>query len=95
VRVSQARNGDLFAKVAFTGVTSFQGSSQLTPSSTTGQFTMWVVSPRLVVKFSGSLETANRETPEFHGSLETYSRKGAFKGQFVLQKTQFPPAGPL
>jgi hypothetical protein len=95
VRVSQAGNGDLFAKVAFTGATSFQGSAQLTYSSTTGQFTMWVVSPRLVVKFSGTLVTPNRDVPEFHGSLETYSRKGAFKGQFVLQKTQFPPAGSL
>jgi hypothetical protein len=95
VRVSQAGNGDLFAKVAFTGATSFQGSAQLTPSSTTGQFTMWVVSPRLVVKFSGTLESAGRDAPEFHGSLETYRRKGAFKGQFVLQKTQFPLAGSL
>jgi hypothetical protein len=93
VRVSQARSGDLFAKVAFTGASSFQGSAQLTYSSTTGQYTMWVVSPRLVVKFSGTLVAANREAPEFHGSLEVYSRKGAFKGQFVLQKTQFPPAG--
>jgi hypothetical protein len=95
VRVSQASNGDLFTKVAFTGATSFQGSAQLTHSSSTGRYTMWVVSPRLVVKFSGTLVTANREAPEFHGSLETYSRKGAFKAQFVLQKTNFPPAGSL
>ena len=91
VQVSQARNGDLFAKVAFTGATSFQGSAQLTYSSTTGQYTMWVMSPRLVVKFSGRMAT----TGEFQGSLETYTRKGAFKGQFVLQKTNFPPAGSL
>lgn len=86
VQVSQARNGDLFAKVAFTGATSFQGSAQLTYSSVTGQYTMWVMSPRLVVKFSGMIAT----TGEFQGSLETYTRQGAFKGQFVLQKSDFP-----
>jgi hypothetical protein len=95
VRVSQTSNGDLFAKVAFTGAASFEGSAQLTYSSATGQYTMWVVSPRLVAKFSGSMVTANREAPEFQGALETYTRKGAFKGQFVLQKTNFPPAGSL
>ena len=92
VQVSQARNGDLFAKVAFTGGTSFQGSAQLTYSKATGQYTMWVMSPKLVVKFSGTLVISDRDTPEFHGSLETYTRKGAFKGQFVLQKSDFPPA---
>ena len=92
VQVSQSRSGDLFAKVAFTGGTSFQGSAQLTYSKATGQYTMWVMSPKLVVKFSGTLVISDRGTPEFHGSLETYTRKGAFKGQFVLQKSDFPPA---
>jgi hypothetical protein len=95
VQVSQTRSGDLFAKVAFTGATSFQGSAQVSYSSTTGQYTMWVMSPKLIVKFSGTLETANRDVPEFHGTLESYTRKGAFKAQFMLQKTNFPPAGSL
>jgi hypothetical protein len=95
VRVSQARTGDLFAKVAFTGDRSFQSSGQLNYSSTTGQFTMWVMSPKLVVKFSGTLITDIRNAPEFQGSLESYTRQGTFKAQFVLQKTNFPPAGSL
>jgi hypothetical protein len=82
VHVSQASNGDLFAKVAFSGVISFQGSAQLTYRSSTGQFSMWVMSPKLVVKFSGTMTT----TGEFNGSLETYTRNDAFKGQFVLQR---------
>jgi len=95
VQISQARSGDLFAKVAFTGATSFQSSGQLNYSSTTGQFSMWVMSPKLIIKFSGTLVMGDRQVPEFHGSLETYSRKGAFKAQFMLQKTNFPPARPL
>ena len=86
VQVSQAKNGDLYAKVAFTGVTSFQGMAQLTYSRKTGQYTLWVMSPKLVVKFSGTLVNDNPNSPEFRGSLEAYTRKGAFKGQFTLQK---------
>ena len=90
VHVSQAKNGELFAKVAFTGSTSFSGSAQLTYNRTTGQYAMWIMSPKLVVKFSGTLTTDSRGTPEFHGSLESYTRKGAFKAQLILQKAASP-----
>jgi hypothetical protein len=90
VTVSQSRTGELFAKASFTGAIPFQGSAQLTYSSATGQFSLFVVSPKLVVKFSGTLVTANRETPEFQGLLQSYTRRGAFKGSFTLQKTELP-----
>ncbi|MDB5320271.1 MAG: hypothetical protein JWN40_1902 [Phycisphaerales bacterium] len=90
VTVSQSRTGELFAKASFTGAIPFQGSAQLTYTSATGQFALFVVSPKLVVKFSGTLVTTNRETPEFQGLLQSYTRRGAFKGSFTLQKTELP-----
>jgi hypothetical protein len=89
VRVSQSRSGELFAKVGFTGTESFQGTAQLSYNSKTGHFTLFVVSPKLVVKFEGSLVTS-RDAPEFHATMQSYTRRGAFKGQFILQKTEPP-----
>jgi len=89
VRLTQARTGELFAKVAFTGPIPFQGSAQITYNGATGRFTLFVLSAKLVVKFEGAL-IPDPELPVFSGSLHSYTRNGAFKGQFTLQKTQLP-----
>jgi hypothetical protein len=86
LRVTQGRSGDLFAKLDLTGSGAVSKSSQILYNNKTGRFTLYVVTPKLVVRMEGLL-TSNRETPELRVSVQCYTPTGSYKGRFTLLPT--------
>jgi hypothetical protein len=86
LRVTQGRSGDLFAQMDLTGAGAISKSSQILYNNKTGHFTLYVVTPKLVVRMEGLL-TSNRETPELQVSIQRYTPTGAYKGTFTLLPT--------
>jgi hypothetical protein len=89
--VSQSASGDLFGRVNLKALNGFDGSAQLTYNATTGRLKFYVISPRLVIKFAGSLTAAN-SAPWFIGALESYTSGGVYRGSFALHPSLRPVA---
>ena len=86
LRVTQGRTGDLFGQVDLTGAGAVSKSSQILYNNKTGRFTLYIVTPKLVVRMQGLL-TSNRETPELRVSIQCYTPTGSYKGSFTLLPT--------
>jgi hypothetical protein len=86
LRVTQGRSGDIFGQVDLTGPGAISKSSQILYNNKNGHFTLYVVTPKLVVRMEGLL-TSNRETPELRVSIQCYTQTGSYKGNFTLLPT--------
>jgi hypothetical protein len=87
--VTQSRTGDLFGRLNLKALNGFDGSAQLSYNATTGRLKFYVISPRLVVKFEGSL-AASTSVPWFVGSLQSYTSGGVYRGSFALHPSVRP-----
>ena len=86
LRVTQGQSGDIFGQVDLTGPAGISKSSQILYNNKTGRFTLYVVTPKLVVRIEGRL-TSNRETPELRVRIQCYTQTGSYKGTFTLLPT--------
>ena len=86
LRVTQGRSGDIFGQVELTGPGAVSKSSQILYNAKNRHFTLYVVTPKLVVRMEGLL-TSNRETPELRVSIQCYTPTGSYKGSFTLLPT--------
>jgi hypothetical protein len=90
--VTQSSTGDLFGRLDLKALNGFDGSAQLAYDAATGHLKFYVISPRLVVKFDGTLAPGTG-TPWFVGSLQSYTSAGVYRGSFALHPSVRPVLG--
>ncbi|HEY7116583.1 MAG TPA: hypothetical protein VH475_08355 [Tepidisphaeraceae bacterium] len=84
LKVSEARHGELFAALDFTGKQSFQVSGQLTYDQPTGRLSLLVLSPKLVVKVTMTLGGKKGHGAALEGEIEYYTPQTSYNGTFGL-----------
>jgi hypothetical protein len=82
LRVGKVK-GDLFGEVTFDGPLAFEHTSRLNYSAKTGRFTLYVVSPKLVIRVDGAV-TGRGNNARLEGDVQYYTKQGAYKATFAL-----------